>query len=327
MTSSAIPPEAGELADLVERFLSHKRSLGYRYCVEAEQLARFVRFAQAYRIVDQVIPAALVDGWTARIPGERWSTQRIRVSTLQVFLQWVRVQGYQVTLPAPLQRQSSSYVPYIFTETEMQRFFQACDGLAVYPRTDKHLMLPVFFRVLYGCGLRVSEACHLRISDVDLEQGILTIHAGKGGKDWLVPVSPSLRDGLQRWAIHLRTRQADPVWFFETRNGQPPSRHWVYHQFRQCLHRAGIPHAGRGTGPRVHDIRHSFCVRSLKHLVDSGLDVYSALPILAAYVGHASPAATEGYVRLTVDLYPEILAAVTQATGSTIPEVHDDQTD
>jgi len=48
---------------------------------------------------------------------------------------------------------------------------------------------------------------------------------------------------------------------------------------------------------------------------------------LAAYVGHASPAATEGYVRLTADLYPEILTAVVRATGSTIPEVNDDETD
>ncbi|WP_341372081.1 tyrosine-type recombinase/integrase [Sulfobacillus thermosulfidooxidans] len=210
---------------------------------------------------------------------------------------------------------------------EMTSFFHACDTMAAYPGTDKHLMLPILFRLLYGSGLRVTEACQLRFSDVDFVRDTLLIRESKGGNDRLVPVSPSLRDGLQRWRAHLQTRHPVPMWFFETRNGQPPSRHWIYRQFRQCLQRAGIPHAGRGAGPRVHDMRHSFCVRTLKHLVDEGLDVYTALPILAAYVGHASPAATEGYVRLTADLYPEIITAVVQVTGATIPEVTDGQTD
>ncbi|NMP25204.1 tyrosine-type recombinase/integrase, partial [Sulfobacillus harzensis] len=160
-----------------------------------------------------------------------------------------------------------------------------------------------------------------RVSDVDLGRGILLIREAKGGNDRMVPVSPSLRDGLQRWQAHLHTRQPDPTWFFQTRNGRPPGRGWVYQQFRHQLRRAGIPHAGRGAGPRLHDLRHSFCVRTLKRLVDEGLDVYAALPILATYVGHASTTATEGYVRLTADLYAEILTAVVQTTGTAIPEV------
>ncbi|AEJ38716.1 phage integrase [Sulfobacillus acidophilus TPY] len=320
------PSLPGELGRLIDEFVTHKQALGYRYRVESEQLARLARVAQDDPIRDRVIPQTVVDRWVARVPGERWGTQRIRVSCLRVFLQWARSRGYITPLLPPLKRQSAPYVPYIFSEKEITGFFHACDTMEVYPGTDKHLLLPMLFRLLYGTGLRVSEACQLRFADVDWVRGTLLIRESKGGKDRLVAVSPSLRDGLQRWRAHLLTRQPAPTWFFETRNGQPPSRHWIYRQFRQSLWRAGIPHAGRGTGPRVHDLRHTFCVRALKHLVDEGLDVYAALPILSAYVGHASPTATEGYVRLTADLYPEVITAVVQVTGTTIPEVNDGPT-
>jgi len=311
----------GELGQLINDFVAHKQALGYRYRLESAQLARFARIAADDPIQGRVLPQAAMDRWVARVPGERWATQQIRVSCLRVFLQWARSKGYEASLPPPLKRPSGRYVPYIFSDEEMARFFHASDTIPAYPGTDKHLMLPVLFRLLYGSGLRVSEACQLRFSDVDVLRGTLMIRESKERNDRLVPVSPLLQHELQRWSSHLQTRQPHPTWFFETKHGRAPSRHWIYRQFRACMRRAGIPHRGRGAGPRVHDLRHSFCVQALRHLVGEGLDVYAALPILAAYVGHASPKATEGYVRLTPDLFPEVIAAVVRATGATIPEV------
>jgi integrase/recombinase XerD len=93
------------------------------------------------------------------------------------------------------------------------------------------------------------------------------------------------------------------------------------------LRKCGIAHAGKGKGPRAHDLRHSFCVRTLKQLVDQGADIYCALPILATYVGHASAKATQGYVRLTVDIYPELIEKVSQECAYILPEVIEDETD
>lgn len=72
------------------------------------------------------------------------------------------------------------------------------------------------------------------------------------------------------------------------------------------LKQAGIPYIGGGHGPRMHDWRHTFAVRAFKQMVDQGMDMYVALPVLSAYLGHKTIYATERYVRLTMELYPYI---------------------
>lgn len=59
---------------------------------------------------------------------------------------------------------------------------------------DMHLALPVIFRILYGCGLRVSEVLKLRLQDVNLTGGVLTIRDAKFGKDRYIPMSTSVTD-------------------------------------------------------------------------------------------------------------------------------------
>ncbi|MGX8716023.1 MAG: hypothetical protein ACSW8A_09765 [Lachnospiraceae bacterium] len=80
----------------------------------------------------------------------------------------------------------------------------------------------------------------------------------------------------------------------------------MYALHRKFLSKAGIPYTGNGNGPRIHDWRHTFAVRSFKQLVDSGVDLYVALPVLSTYLGHKTIYATEKYLRLTVSIYPYI---------------------
>ncbi|MCL6443005.1 MAG: tyrosine-type recombinase/integrase [Alicyclobacillus sp.] len=230
----------GELSEIIQKFISHKRSLGYKYIIEEDNLYRFSLFSLSYPVVDKVIPSELVNDWVARVPGETFSTQRIRASSLTVFLQFASTYGYQVTLPPKLKRHVPNYVPYIFSEEEIVRLFRACDAIAPYAGTNKHLVLPVVFRVLYGCGLRVSEISNLRCQDVNLDKGILVIRNGKFGKDRIVPLSVSLNESLRRYsALVHRSRPAD-IWFFESKNLRPISRGWIYRQFRHILMQAGI---------------------------------------------------------------------------------------
>ena len=75
---------------------------------------------------------------------------------------------------------------------------------------------------------------------------------------------------------------------------------------RLFLNRAGIPYIGGGNGPRIHDFRHHMAIQSFKQMIDSGLDMYVALPILSTYLGHKTIFATERYIRLTMQIYPYI---------------------
>ena len=93
----------------------------------------------------------------------------------------------------------------------------------------------------------------------------------------------------------------------------------MYHLFRGILWKVGISHSGKG--PRLQDIRHSYSVHCLKKWVLNGEDLTSLLPYLSAYLGHVDLRGTQHYLRLTADLYPEIIASVEQNFSFLIPEV------
>ncbi len=119
--------------------------------------------------------------------------------------------------------------------------------------------------------------------------------------------------------LHRHSSSED--YFFMQLGRQPITCDSVYRRFREILWESGISHGGKGKGPRLHDLRHTFAVHTLKRAVDRGTDVYCALPILSTYMGHASIEATSQYVRLTADAFPGIRSTLEQTCRYVIPEV------
>jgi integrase len=109
--------------------------------------------------------------------------------------------------------------------------------------------------------------------------------------------------------------------FFTSANGRRFSQSSVYETFRTVLQRAGIGHGGRGAGPRLHDLRHTFCVNALAKLSEDGTDLYCSMPILMTYMGHQSPGATDRYVRLTKEMFPHLLMKMDDAYRYAFPEI------
>ena len=93
------------------------------------------------------------------------------------------------------------------------------------------------------------------------------------------------------------------------------------HNFRRFLWQARISHGGRGHGPRVHDLRHTFAVNNLRSWFAQGRDVGALLPVLQTYLGHSSLADTAYYLHLTAESYPDITTRVQQAIGDVVPPV------
>jgi integrase/recombinase XerD len=93
----------------------------------------------------------------------------------------------------------------------------------------------------------------------------------------------------------------------------------VYGLFRKLLLQCGIPHAGRGTGPRIHDLRHTFAVHTLLRWYRNGEDLDAKLPLLATYLGHQHLSGTQRYLHLTAELFPEITARLDAVFGEVIP--------
>jgi integrase len=182
--------------------------------------------------------------------------------------------------------------------------------------------MPVLFRVLYCCGLRLSEATGLRGEDVDLQSGILTIRDSKFSKSRYVPMSKELTETCAKYAETRLVGSVDD-WFFSARGGVRYINRSVYAAFCYLLQEAGISHGGRGKGPRVHDFRHTFAVHCLQRWTMTGADITTALPYLREYLGHQHITATEQYLRMTAEVYPEISALMQEKYGYVVPGKED----
>ena len=208
--------------------------------------------------------------------------------------------------------------PYVLTEDEVRRLFAAIDAQAMSSYSNKAMVDPVLFRVLYGAGLRVSEALHLTLADVDARAGTLRIRDSKNGEGRTIPITGRLNATLDAYlaAVHPAPEQDDHV-FYSRAADRPVNQATVYTRFRGYLADAGIPHFIGG--PHPHSLRHGFAVANLRRWATAGADLAVMLPYLACYMGHADLRGTQYYLRLTADAYPEVMAKVQIRFGHVIP--------
>ena len=306
----------------MEGLILQKRAVGYRYDTQAAILKRFDRFCLRYHANETTLSKKIVTHWAERRPGESIGSLGIRVSAVrQLAIYLHKLGGEAYVIPSRTLPKHAGYIPYIFTNRELEAFFCRVDACSPGGGSHlRHLVLPLLFRLLYCCGLRVSEATHLKVSDVDLEEGVLNIRKAKFGKERRVPVSQEMIGRLRAYCARVRSVVAvqDSV-FLPSPSGQELSTKTVYWNFRNFLWEAGISHGGPSKGPRVHDLRHTHAVHCLKRWVEEGKELSAYLPLLTAYLGHTHFRETSYYLRLTADLYPTITAQVERAFGEIVP--------
>lgn len=310
------------LAPFFTSYVDFKRSLGYKFqdISTFKNLDRFLcecSYGGSIGFSEKILST-----WCVRRANESERNWYSRIVELKGFAVYLNRLGYRSFIPPLPKRYSSTFTPHIFTHEELSRFFAACDRLEYHPNYQSlHHVLPALFRLLYGCGLRISEALSLRCEDVNLTEGSITIHETKNGEQRRLPLSESLNAVLEQYAVHWRANACGRDFFFVKQNDEPCSRDTVYRKFRKVLFHAGISHRGKGKGPRVHDLRHSFSVHSLAQMADRGLDLYYCLPLLSQYLGHKSLAATDSYVRLTAEMYPKLLDEANRICAFVFPQV------
>ena len=212
----------------------------------------------------------------------------------------------------------------MFTDDEITRLFAVIDTQPMSSYTNKALVDPVLFRVLYGAGLRGSEALNLTRSDVDTTGGTLKIRDSKNGQGRTIPITGRLTTTLGGYlvAAHPAPEPGDHV-FYSRAPGRPINQSTIYLRFRGYLADAGIPHFVGGPHPL--SLRHGFAVANLRRWAKDGADLAVMLPSLACYMGHADLRGTQYYLRRTVDAYPEVLAKAEIRFGYAIPAPAQDQ--
>jgi len=122
---------------------------------------------------------------------------------------------------------------------------------------------------------------------------------------------------IEKIALVKRTASA---YFFLSPRQSAWHNSTIYHLYRKLLLQSEIPHGGRGKGPRVHDLRHTFAVHRLLKWYEEGADLNAKLPFLVAYLGHKDFTGTQKYLHLTAELFPNLTTRMNQQFGGVIPQ-------
>jgi integrase len=213
-------------------------------------------------------------------------------------------------------------LPYIFTDDELQRFFEATDRFPGYSSSPlPEYTVPVVFRLLYACGMRPQEVRLLKRADFNFEDGTIYIAETKRYKDRRLAVNPGVMEMCGNYDRLAKTMFPGRIYFFPSPEGGHFKTGRLTAKFHQCWEMSGNGNARGACVP--YDFRHNYATRTLMRWVKEGKDLNAWIPYLCAYMGHATFSATFYYVHLL----PERLNGMDfMSVNGIIPEVSDEET-
>lgn len=205
------------------------------------------------------------------------------LSALRSFYDWMQIEGYMSENPCDRvdMPKLGVYLPSVLSVQEVEAVINSIDRSDWIGLRDKAIL-----EVLYGCGLRVSEAVGLRISGLYLDEGFIRI-IGKGNKERLIPLGDMACNAVRAY-LDVRPQPADPQsddLLFLNRFGKSFSRVSMFKLIKKQALIAGI---SKEISP--HTFRHSFAT----HLVENGAD----LRVVQEMLGHESITTTEIYTHI-----------------------------
>jgi integrase len=275
-----------DYAASVESFIGMRRALHYRVN-QAYYLRSFARFLDR-RGHQGPVPLALSIDWATSTTTPDPCNHARRLSVVRGFLRHLAgVDGATEVPPlgllGPTQHRKP---PHVYSDDEIASLLQAASTLTPRAGLRPHCYATLF--ALVACtGLRISEALALACNDFDLDEGVLTVRAGKGGKARLVPLHPTAIDPLSAYMRRrLRYDDGGPNAFFRTDDSGALKYRAVSSTFVRLRTRLGWTAEGRTRAPRIHDLRHRMTVRRIQMWHAEGVDVDRRIATLATYLGH-----------------------------------------
>lgn len=277
-------------------------------------------------LTDKTLTEPLVRSWLDEKNVKPQTKVRILMD-VRGFAKYLKSLGHQICLPDPPVLHQD-YIPYIFSSEELASIFRAADNHPAHTHclpTD--IQFPVLLRVLYGCGLRLREALTMAWKEIDLNNGVITIHKAKNQKQRAVPISNSLKCILVLYHKSVLSNGSCHEYVFESycNPGSPYDNSTFWTWFSKILCKAGISYIRNPIherGPCPHCLRHLFVLHSFMKSEAEGRDLENTVPFLSAYLGHEGILETQKYLRASYILYTQSHQRVNEYIGDVFPEVN-----
>lgn len=293
------------LAEIISLYVSHKRSLGYRFRSEGAILLSFSRMMGDV-FIENVNAEKVLDFLNGT--GSITETWRKKYHSLSGFYRFAIAREFVKSSPLPhsIPRMTvPDFVPYIYTHHELKRLLEATPAACTKRTPIQQDVLHTLILLIYGAGLRLGEALALTLNEVDLERAYLLIRETKFFKSRLVPLGKDLTKIVADYIYRNHISEITTP-LFSFRNGSPLSQSAVRNAFRRLRLSAGVMRdGGARRQPRIHDLRHTAAVHRLIAWYRNGVDLQNLLPKLATYLGHVNLSSTQRYLTITPELLNE----------------------
>jgi integrase len=321
-----IPPCSGPFRDVIKEYVEYKRGMGYDYGKPAVYRLREIDlFFMRYGVSSIEVTEEMFLRWEKRRGNESVVNQRRRIGVLIAFSKFLASRGFHnIYVGEPVSWANAQFIPYIFPRTEIFAIFTVLRQQTVFGSAEMAAFATMFC-LYYGCGLRKTEAQNLRISDINLNTGSIRILDSKNHVSRLVMASESVRRQVASYIDRFCVGCAPDAYLFRDGKGGIFHDYKLYSIYRKTMVAAGIRPRESGRLPRLHDVRHTFCVHTLEALGSKGFDLYTSLPLLVAYLGHKCISETEYYLRLVDANFTSVTDASRKYAPSLFPKVGDDE--
>ena len=315
-------------ADMTEYLSLRKKVLKESsYAHDRSVLLDFDRYLAGQEKTELTVTESDITGWVQPMYS---SLSRVaaahKVSVLRMFLKYLREKGMCVYIP-PYPKVPENYVPYLFSDEEIKKIFEAADTMSV---TDSpkygHLRreLPMLLRMLYSCGFRLGELLAAKVGDVNFKDGVILLRDTKNRKHRIVPMGSILTEMLNKYCLAMGLMESLENWIFP---GQNPQKHLSQSTadkwFKMLLKETGlyIQPEKHTRGQCLHCFRHLFAVKSFAKMAQTGTPVQDSVPFLSVYLGHYDMDATEKYLKFSSDMFPEHTKLFEAYADGIFPEV------
>lgn len=307
--------------DMLNFYANYRKSSDFKDVIP-KNLYRFY-FISAEHFGDITsLRQEMVDDWLRQKSTESKNSYHARVSPIISFLKFVKEKKWtDITIPKIPKSPQNNAAPHIFTKDELSRFFKACDEQQVsdnsLPKKLNKLAVPVFFRLLYGTGMRPNECRCLAAEGVDLRNGIITIHESKGYRERRIPVHHSLLEILCRYDSAVSMLLPDRRVFFPAFGDKVYSHKWVGDNFHRLWYKYNT------TGAVAYDFRHNFAISNINSWINVESDIHTLMVALSKYMGHRTFASTMYYYSIVPKLADIIENQSEESFNNIVPNLSD----